>query len=594
MSPAASEAHAHGVVISWEGGTVERSARSVWLALLVAVLLLGLILVSACAEDSATTSAESYQDIPISDLTASADDYKGKQVTYTGRVVVIQFPEETQSGDGQYGLILSIQDDTHVLESGQLPLYVAYSGQTEAFISDTVTVRGVVYGNFEYKSKSATIRTTTMPRVDADSIEIIKDPAGTERSSAPAATGGTTVPGQPTRGSNWLHFGVDSQFSSYNPNETQIGRENVADLKEILGMGRDDAVFTVIGGTPALYQGDLILTYAGGRLELGDPYTGKMAWSFGENAFSWAPSPVVSSDGVIYYLYVTSGASSKLYAVDAETGQQIWEAATQFSTGFNFEAQVTVDEKNNLVYVMDGIFGDGRLCAVNRSSGEVEWWLGDQQQKQDEISFAGPIVPLKEGKLYVPASVPAERFKVSQMVRIDPLSRQVDMYYDRPQDADSSWEVGWYGMCSGYLLETYQNSSTREATVLVAHALEQPGIAWQTTIPPQTGRLACDPQQDIVYVPTEEGLRALEAETGRIIWDHKTLNSVFTPTIANGVIYYMSDTNMYALDQENGEQLFRFPLGVKADPSTGVAVNDGLVVFSGSGGECDLFVLGLK
>ena len=87
---------------------------------------------------------------------------------------------------------------------------------------------------------------------------------------------------------------------------------------------------------------------------------------------------------------------------------------------------------------------------------------------------------------------------------------------------------------------------------------------------------------------------ALDAGTGEKIWEHMSLSNVFTTTIANGIIYYLSDTNMYALDQADGRQLFRFPLGVNADPSTGVAVNDGLVVFSGSGGTCDLFVLGFK
>ena len=105
--------------------------------------------------------------------------------------------------------------------------------------------------------------------------------------------------------------------------------------------------------------------------------------------------------------------------------------------------------------------------------------------------------------------------------------------------------------------------------------------------------MACDAQQNIVYIPTDLGLLALDASTGEVKWEHKSLKGVFSPTIANGVIYYISDTNMYALDQKDGKQLFRFPLGINADPSTGVAVNDGLVVFSGTGGDCDLFVLGL-
>ncbi len=47
---------------------------------------------------------------------------------------------------------------------------------------------------------------------------------------------------------NWLHFGVDSQFSSFNPNETQINKENITGLMLLYGSGCDDGVFSVIGG----------------------------------------------------------------------------------------------------------------------------------------------------------------------------------------------------------------------------------------------------------------------------------------------------------------------------------------------------------
>jgi outer membrane protein assembly factor BamB len=399
---------------------------------------------------------------------------------------------------------------------------------------------------------------------------------------------------QPTQWQhNWLHFGVDTQFSSYKLDDVQITVDNVADLKLIEGYGCDDGLFSVIGGTPAIYHGQLIVTYAGGKLELGDPYSGEKVWEFGESAYGWAPPPVVSSDGVIYYLYVTADASSRLFAVNSETGGQIWEAPTQFKTGFNFEAQVTVDEKNDLIYIIEDEFGNGRLWALDRGSGEIKWFLGDDRQQEGEMTFAGSIVLLKDDKLYVPAYETIEHSKRKHMLRVDPMTQAVDLKYSIPADLNLSWGVGWYGICNNRMFETYQDSS-RKAIVLAAHALDQPGIAWQINIPAQTGRLACDPDKDIVYFPTEDSLLALDAATGTSIWEHKSLNSVFTPTIANGIIYYISDTNMYAVDQANGSQLFRYPLGIEGDPSTGVAVNDGLVVFSGNGGTCDLYVLGLE
>ena len=238
------------------------------------------------------------------------------------------------------------------------------------------------------------------------------------------------------------------------------------------------------------------------------------------------------------------------------------------------------------------MFGDGRLYGVDRATGEVKWYLGGKQHEEG-VTFVGSFIPIKDDKLFVPARVPEERGKRLRMVRVDPLTQQIDMQYEVPEELSLSWGVGWYGLCKDHVFETYQDSA-REATVLVAHSVDQPNISWQTNIPAQSGRFACDPQKDILYVPTKKSLLALKAGTGALIWEHKSLNSVFTPTIANGIVYYISETNMYALDQEDSSQLFRYPLGVNADPSTGIAVNDGLVIFSGSGGTCDLYVLGLK
>lgn len=445
----------------------------------------------------------------------------------------------------------------------------AISATTEAFSAD-----GVLQPTGESMPAEAVVQPTAVPSATAQA---------------------EALPQASTWSSNWLHFGVDQQFSSYNANETVINRENIAELALIHGSGCEDATFTMIGGTPALYHGRIILTYPGGNLEAGNPYTGDLFWGFGEQAYGWAPPPVVSSDGVIYYTYVTPDASSRIFAVEAETGQMIWEAATQFKTGFTHDTQLTVDEKNGLVYVLEGLFGDGRLYALDQNTGEVLWTLGKESQLQDEISLSGSIVPLKDDKLFVQGQVPAGYFKQSQMVRIDVASKAMDLTYDLPAGVGPGWNVAWYGLCQGYLIESYrENGYLGPATVLAAHATDQRRTAWQANIPGQSGRLACDAQKGLVYIPTDEGLLALRVETGEIVWNHPSIKSVFTPTIANGIIYYISDSNLYALDQEDGSQLFRYPLGSEADPSTGVAVNDGLVIFSGSGGTCDLYVLGLK
>jgi hypothetical protein len=107
------------------------------------------------------------RDIAASELTDHADADRGSYVKAAGTVVVY----ETELGAAPtIRLIISVVDPTNGLGSGKLPTLVSYQGKTSAFINDTVTVYGQVYGNFDYQS--AQIAKKTLPRVDAAYIDI--------------------------------------------------------------------------------------------------------------------------------------------------------------------------------------------------------------------------------------------------------------------------------------------------------------------------------------------------------------------------------------------------------------------------------------
>ena len=107
------------------------------------------------------------REIAASELTDHADADRGSYVKVAGTVVVY----ETDLGAAATTrLIISVTDPTNRLGSGKLPVLVSYQGKTSAFINDTVTVYGQVYGNFDYQS--AQIAKKTLPRVDAAYIDI--------------------------------------------------------------------------------------------------------------------------------------------------------------------------------------------------------------------------------------------------------------------------------------------------------------------------------------------------------------------------------------------------------------------------------------
>ena len=59
------------------------------------------------------------------------------------------------------------------------------------------------------------------------------------------------------------------------------------------------------------------------------------------------------------------------------------------------------------------------------------------------------------------------------------------------------------------------------------------------------------------------------------------------------MIYFLSDTNLYAIDEISPTRLLHYPLGHQAYETTQVAIANGMAYFSGNGGTCDLFALGL-
>ncbi|RQW83848.1 MAG: hypothetical protein EHM79_15200 [Geobacter sp.] len=120
-------------------------------------------------ESSEAAYKAACRKVTVADLTSNPNKYKGQKVTYTGQILVMDFPQKTATGTTPTGLIITVTDDSHVLPSGLLPVYVTYQGKTDSFIYDSVTIYGKVYGSFDYKS--VTIKQKTLPRIDAKYLE---------------------------------------------------------------------------------------------------------------------------------------------------------------------------------------------------------------------------------------------------------------------------------------------------------------------------------------------------------------------------------------------------------------------------------------
>jgi len=390
---------------------------------------------------------------------------------------------------------------------------------------------------------------------------------------------------------NWLHFGYDSAYTAFNPLESTIGVTNVAQLERKWGIGCNDGWFSVISRSPAIYEGTLYTSGAGNKLTAYAARSGQMLWQFGDGNMGWAPQPVVSEDGIVFYM--EGSYPTHLYAVDGESGDELWEAPLGFDIGYNDTALVTVDEANGLVYMVEAPFmGDGKLYALDKQSGEIVWY---KSKATDDVDLKGDYVLLDGGKIFAVAAVPkpdppyGDRDRI---LKIDATTQDVEITFDRPEP-DNYYDIEQYTLCNDTLVVgfDYQYDPVK---LLVAYDPISPTITWQkpfsTTI---TGKIACNTSSNQLYVPTDPYLYALDATTGGEVWRYMGYGAIYNPSLANGIVYFLSDTNMYAIDEETGGRLSSYPLGYEAYDTTQVAIYDGMLYFSGNGGTCDLYALGL-
>jgi outer membrane protein assembly factor BamB len=84
-----------------------------------------------------------------------------------------------------------------------------------------------------------------------------------------------------------------------------------------------------------------------------------------------------------------------------------------------------------------------------------------------------------------------------------------------------------------------------------------------------------------VFLGTFEGLAALEASSGEILWESEvgTGSTLGTPAIANGVVYFLGSDALYALRARTGNLLWSAPVGDQGLASPSVANG---VVYTGS------------
>lgn len=378
----------------------------------------------------------------------------------------------------------------------------------------------------------------------------------------------------------WQHFGNDNGYTGFVTKEHIITKSNVNKLIRSWGLGCDDDMFSVISRTPAIYKNNLYLASAGGKLTSYNASTGDFNWEFGSANDGWAKQPSVSSDTIVYYL--EGSWPSYLYAVNGTTGAMIWKAPRGFNLYFDDSNIITVDESSGQVFLMDQ--NPMTLYAIDRFSGNINWTFFE-----DNDSLNMPFlshVPVSNNKAWVIEGRNGSNYH--RLLEISTLDGSVAKSYPWVNYNDPSSIM----VMDTMVAVAYDNADSSGVRIFSRNNLKQ---AYNFTFKSKvTGDLAYNPLKNVLYIPTNPSLYAYDLSTGSLQWKYTVpaYDAIYSPTVANGIIYFISNINMWAIDEDTKADLFHFDLGGSGYENTQVAVYNGRLYFSGNGNTCDFFCLG--
>lgn len=435
------------------------------------------------------------------------------------------------------------------------------------------------------------------------------------------APGETATPPKGRDGS-WTKLGYDLSSSFHNPEESIISPENAAGLEELWRFETSGAV----NGMPAVVDGR-VYALAEGALYAFGAATGDVVW---ENDGVGGTSSPTYHEGTLYL----SGGAATLHAVDAETGDELWQTAIdEHPRAAGFSSPAVVDDLVIIGSSSTEEFGSenptfrGSLVAFDRETGDEVWRHDTVQPPYNGVSvWSSASVDLEAGAVYADTgnnytgdasetsdSVFALDVETGELLWSTQLSEGDVFTVQNPQSEDSDFgtnpilfeaevggvvrelvgagqksgmfwvldrgtgEVVWSRQVSGgsaLIGGVFNNGAYDGERIVVAGnngTSEGPGSE------PANGESEPLAGAD---TPTSV-LMAMDPADGSVRWERQLPAWVWAPiTLANGVGFVSAESELQAFDIESGEKLFTFD--TDGTISSGAAVAGGRVFF-GSG-----------
>jgi serine/threonine-protein kinase len=297
----------------------------------------------------------------------------------------------------------------------------------------------------------------------------------------------------------------------------------------------------VVDSSPTVANGVVYVGSNDGKVYAIDANTGQQKWAFATHNIVYSSPMVVN--GVVY----VGSNDGKVYALDASTGQQKWA----FATNGNVDSSPTV--VNGVVYVGSH---DNNVYAIDANTGQFKWAF-----HTGDAVWSSPTVV--DGVVYVGSDD-------HDVYAIDASTGQEKWTFRTGDGAPSSPTV-----VGGVV---YFGSSDRNVYALDASTGQQRWVVPIGDGAPSSLRVV----DGVLYFGSHDhNVYALDASTGQQKWTFPTGDVVeASPRVVDGVLYVGSnDGKVYALDASTGQEKWTFHTGSAVDSSS-IVVNGVLYVGS--------------
>lgn len=310
-----------------------------------------------------------------------------------------------------------------------------------------------------------------------------------------------------------------------------------------------------------------------------------VAWIFDTDSYRGLESTPLVADGIMY----ATRAWSSVFALDARTGEQIWNFDPQVDKSIGWKACCDVVNRGVAIYEGKVFVGtiDGRLIALDAKNGNLLWQVQTTDQSLSYTVTSAPRV--FDGKVIIGNS------GAELGVR----------GYITAYDADSGSEEWRFWVVPGNPADGFENPDMEFAAETWSGdwwTAGGGGTSWDS--------LAYDPEARLVYVGTGNGspwshelrsngegdnlflssIVALNVDTGRVAWHYQTTPAdnwdytavqqlILTELVIDGIprqVIMQAPKNgfFYVIDRITGELL-------SADPYTQVTWASGVDLESG-------------